>query len=197
VAEVANQSAGRAYFRLMLYAALAAALPLFVAILWKSDGPFFYFLLLIVFILPLVLLTLLLFRLFLSFRLGLTPLEVGCMLIVFCAASWLMVRHSLDIRTSSRWLLRSKEYKSEVLAQPEPSNGALRHIEWDGWGFPGAGDTSVYLVYDPTNSLGSAARSGAPAQVSGIPCEVPSVRRLEDKWYTVLFYTEADWERCA
>src|SRR5579859_4681904 len=116
------ERAGHARFRwrLMLYAALAAALPLFVTILWDNDGPILYFLLLILVVLPVVLITLLLFRLFLSLPWRIRPLEVGCMLIVFCAVSWLMLRHSLDIRTSSRWLLRSKEYKAEVCAQPQP-----------------------------------------------------------------------------
>jgi hypothetical protein len=48
----------------MSYAALAAALPLFFAILWQSDGAIVYLLILILLFLPLVLLTLLLFRVF-------------------------------------------------------------------------------------------------------------------------------------
>jgi hypothetical protein len=196
---MADGIAGRAHFRwrLMSYAALAAALPLFFAILWQSDGAIVYLLILILLFLPLVLLALLLFRVFLSFRLRIKPLEAGCMLVVFCALSWLMLRHSLDIRTSSRWLLRSKEYKAQMFAQPAPPPGQLRHMEWDGWGFIGAGDTVVYLVFDPADSLSDAARRKAPAKVSGVPCEIPGVRRLEDKWYTVRFYTDADWGHCA
>jgi hypothetical protein len=74
-------------------------------------------------------------------------------------------------------------------------NARLKHVEWDGWGFAGS-DTVVYLVFDPDNSLASAARIGAPGKLHGIPCEVPHVRRLEHQWYTVLFYTDTDWDHC-
>src|SRR6202035_4018692 len=92
---------------------------------------------------------------------------------------------------TARWLARSRYYKSEVLAQPT-AVGELKHIEWDGWG--GAGqDTTVYLVYDPTDSLVAAARDQKPGKFNGVPCEVFRVRRLESKWYTVQFYTDELW----
>ena len=82
------------------------------------------------------------------------------------------------MRSEVRWLWSSKTYKAQVLAQPVPANGDLRHIEWDGWGFAGS-DTVVYLVFDPTDSLATAASSHGPGNFKGIPCEVPEVRRLE------------------
>ena len=97
------------------------------------------------------------------------------------------------VHTAARWLLRSHDYKSRVLAQPTSTNGELKHIEWDSWGFPGAGDTVVYLVFDPTDSLSAAAKSHQPGKYSGIPCEVPHVGRLESHWYTVRFYTDEYW----
>lgn len=100
------------------------------------------------------------------------------------------------VRTTARWLLWSGDYKSTVLVQPAAMNGELKHIEWDGWGFPGAGDTTVYLVFDPRDALASAARDHQPGRFIGIPCEVPDVRRLESHWYTVLFYTDQSWEQC-
>jgi hypothetical protein len=92
---------------------------------------------------------------------------------------------------SARWLLWSRSYKAKVLAQPDSANGEFKHIEWDGWGWAGI-DTTVYLVFDPTDSL-SRANGQRPGKYSGLPCEVPLVKRLEDKWYTVRFYTNHDW----
>ncbi len=118
------------------------------------------------------------------------------MIAVFCVVSWLLFKASDDMRTSVRWLIRSKAYKTEILAQSNPSNGELKHMEWDGWGFPGAGDTVVYLVFDPKDSLAAAAKSHSSGKFSGIPCEVFNVKRLENHWYTVLFYTDTDWGHC-
>lgn len=118
------------------------------------------------------------------------------MIVLFGVLSWLLFRISDDVRTTGRWLVQSKKYKAAILAQPNPANGDLKHVEWDGWGFAGAGDTTVYLVFDPSNSLAAAAKSHSPGKYSGIPCEVPSVRRLEDRWYIVLFYTDTDWNHC-
>ena len=118
------------------------------------------------------------------------------MLVVFCAVCWTLLRVSDDVRTVCRWTIHKNAYKAEVLAQPDSTDGHLKHAEWDGWGFPGVGDTVLYLVFDPNDSLASAARTGSPGKFSGIPCEVLHVRRLETQWYTVLFYTETDWEHC-
>ena len=70
-------------------------------------------------------------------------------------------------------------------------------MEWDGWGFPGAGDTNVYLVFDPSDSLISASKSRSPGKYKGMPCEIYRVRRLESQWYSVVFYTDTDWDHCA
>jgi hypothetical protein len=118
------------------------------------------------------------------------------MLLVFVAASWLLFRVSDDARANGRWLLKSRIYKAEVFAQPTPVKGQLKHMEWDGWGFAGTGDTVVYLVFDPEDSLAKAAKSRSPGKFSGIPCEVPGVQRLESHWYSVLFYTNTDWNHC-
>lgn len=114
---------------------------------------------------------------------------------LYCGSSWLLWRSFMDVRPAERWLLHSRTYKAEVLAQPNPKNGELQHMEWDGWGFAG-NDTVVYLVYDPKDSLVPAARSHSSGNFKGIPCEVVRVRRLESHWYSVLFYTEADWDHC-
>jgi hypothetical protein len=114
------------------------------------------------------------------------------MIAAFFTVSWLLFHISDNVR----WLVSSKKYKAEVLAQPKPAINELQHVEWDGWGFAGSGDTVVYLVFDPNDSLSVAAKSRSPGKFSGIPCKVPDVRRLEDHWYTVLFYTDTDWNNC-
>jgi hypothetical protein len=100
------------------------------------------------------------------------------------------------VRASIRWLLWSRHYKAEVLVQPTPGSGELRHIEWEATGFAGVANNTVYLVFDPTDSLSPAARSHSPGKYSGIPCEVVFVRRLESHWYSVLFYTDEMWGNC-
>lgn len=119
------------------------------------------------------------------------------MVAIFGAFSWLLFRASDDIRTTGRWLIQSGRYKAEILAQPTSNNGELKHAEWDGWGFAGSADTVVYLVFDPNDSLAAAAKSHFPGKYSGIPCEVSNIRRLEKGWYTVLFYTNTDWNHCS
>ena len=115
---------------------------------------------------------------------------------VFCAVCWALLRVSDEARTLCRWNLYRKAYKAQVLAQPSSTVGSLKHVEWDGWGGFGIGDTVVYLVFDPNDSLEVAARTRIPGKFSGIPCEVWRVRHLENQWYTVFFYTDTDWEHC-
>ena len=103
---------------------------------------------------------------------------------------------AMQWRWQARWFFGSAKYKAEVLDQQLKKNGALRHVEWDGWGWAGQ-DTTVYLVFDPKNTLAQAARLDRPGRYPGIPCEVPSIRRLASRWYTVLFYTNTDWSHCS
>jgi len=98
--------------------------------------------------------------------------------------------------TRIRWLFRSREYKARVLASTNAGKSELRHIEWDGWGGFGAGDTTEYLVFDPTDSLRIPANNRESGQFSGLPCAVARVRHLETHWYTVSFYTDNDWDHC-
>jgi len=99
--------------------------------------------------------------------------------------------------TPVRWFLLSKHYKAQVMAQPNTQNGNLKHIAWEGWGFPGVGDSVVYLVFDPKDALSAPATDRSHGTFSGIPCEVYRVDRLENGWYTVFFYTETDWDHCS
>ena len=72
---------------------------------------------------------------------------------------------------------------------------AERVIKWDGWVWAGQ-DTTVYLVFDPADSLSLAASSHLSGKFAGIPCEVPKVTRFESQCYAVTFYTDEEWGRC-
>jgi len=115
--------------------------------------------------------------------------------VAYMATSWGLFRNSLELRETTRWVLWSKDYKTRVQAQPNLVNGSLKHIEWDGWGFAGA-NTVEYLIFDPNDSLWTAARSHSSGKFGGVPCEVLRVRRLDSHYYSVLFYTETDWDHC-
>jgi hypothetical protein len=118
------------------------------------------------------------------------------MLVVYGSVSWGLLKNSSALYSSTQWLFDSKAYKAKILAQPATTDGTLKHIEWDESGFAGVGVTDEYLVFDPSDSLSVAAKSHSSGKFKGIPCEVPRVRRLESHYYTVLFYTNADWEHC-
>jgi hypothetical protein len=182
----------RFHWRLPLYAA-AGALIIFLPIsLYSSQwGAFLY----LIGAVPIISLALLVIGIVLAIRREpRRALAIAAALFVFWVVSWVLWRNELPMRSEVRWLWSSKAYKAQVLAQPVPANGDLRHIEWDGWGFAGAGDTTVYLVFDPNDSL--AAGSRVSGKFNGILCEVPEVRRLESNWYTVRFYTDTSWDHC-
>ncbi len=102
---------------------------------------------------------------------------------------------SVPLREKVRWLGASAYYKAQVSAQPEAPDGEFKHIEWDGWGMAGQ-DTSVFLVFDPGDVLAEAAASGKPGKFVGLPCLVWSVHRLEDHWYSAVFFTNTYWGAC-
>jgi hypothetical protein len=174
---------------LPLYAAIGTFVVCFAVAIWTSEV--FFYVLLVVPLISLILGGSSVIAAIAKKRHG--SLALLSMLVSYWAISAVLVTNYSAIRAPARWLIWSHEYKSEVLAQATPSNGELKHIAWDGWGFPGAGDTTVYLVFDPTDALSAAAQSHRPGKFGGLPCEVPLVRRLESHWYAVLFYTDEWW----
>jgi hypothetical protein len=98
------------------------------------------------------------------------------------------------VRTNVRWLVSSQSYKHELMSLPPTKDPHLQHILWDQWGWVGAGSTVIYLVADPKNTLSEIVAK--PGTVAGLPCKVLEARALEPGWYTVLFYTDTDWEHC-
>jgi hypothetical protein len=186
----------RLRWRLLLGTALVIALVQFLFELECSADGFFFYLIGISFLVFLALIALIIFLIFIPSPKGPGILEIGGVAIIYIAISFAMLRNSYEIRSVSRWLLYSGRYKAEVLALPEPSPKEFRHIEFDGWGGIGAGDTTAYLVFDPDDSLSTAAKNHVPGKFLGIPCEVVRVRRFESHWYSVLFYTDTDWDHC-
>jgi hypothetical protein len=104
--------------------------------------------------------------------------------------------HPFAIRETARWLIWSHEYKQQVLEQPTSTNGDLQHIEWDASGFAGVANNTAYLVFDPTDTLSAAAGTDETAKFNGVPCKARAIRRLENHWYAVLFYTDQTWDQC-
>jgi len=41
-------------------------------------------------------------------------------------AWWLEIGHNSVISNTARWVARSRQYKAEVLAQPDPTTGQLK-----------------------------------------------------------------------
>lgn len=117
-------------------------------------------------------------------------LSITLSLVAVVAVSGVLLNNKDTTRAHLRWLLWSRYFKSEVLAQPASPEGKLRHMEWEATGFAGVANDTVYLVFDPSDSL-SAARP--PGNFNGIPCQVRLVRRLERYWYSVWFYTDEIW----
>ncbi|WP_158941429.1 hypothetical protein [Granulicella sp. S190] len=117
-------------------------------------------------------------------------------LIFYWFISVVIFRHFSEVRDASRWFLHAKAYKARVMALPLSANGEFRHVEWEGWGFAGAGDTVVYLVADPSDSLMTPAETHLIGKFGGIPCPVYRIHHLESHWYTVAFYTDTDWGHC-
>jgi hypothetical protein len=176
------------------YAAIGALIIFLPIALYSSQwGGFLY----LFGVAPIVTLVLLLIAIVFAIRrMPHRALAIVPALVVFWAVSWVLFRNELPMRSEIRWLFKSKTYKAQVLAQPPLANGDLRHIEWDGWGFAGD-DTTVYLVFAPDDSLKEPGKNHASGKFSGIPCEVPAIHRLEKNWYTVLFYTDLDWDHCS
>ncbi len=111
--------------------------------------------------------------------------------VVVLSAAIALTWNTYAVRTAIRWFALSHDYKARVLAQPPSASGSLKHIEWDGWGWGGQ-DTAVYLVFDPADSLLTAATAKQTGKNGTLPCEVARVKRLESRWYTVQMYTNGD-----
>ncbi len=101
--------------------------------------------------------------------------------------------HPFAVSEKVRWLARSETYKRDFQLESSSANGELRHTDWDMKG-PAFAAIYTYLVFDPSNSLASAALSHQPGKYQDLPCEVHEVRRLESSWYVTVSGTP--WNEC-
>ncbi len=115
---------------------------------------------------------------------------------LFSLLTWVCFKDNYALRAHGRWLWMARTSKALVLAQPRSLTGELRHVEWDGWGFAGVGNTNVYLVYDPEDLIGTALKQKQPRRVKGVLCEFDKGYRLERSWYALVFYTDQGWGEC-
>jgi hypothetical protein len=177
-------------WRLSLYSLLGAFVIFVPLAISGPDLGFFAYLLLVVPSASLVLFILVILKK------GHRRLSLLSMLFVFWAVSAVLLANYSIVRDTTRWILGSKIYKTEVLARPRSKSGELNHMQWDSWGFAGA-DTSVYLVFDPNDALAAKPEENQyPGKFDGMPCGAASVHRLEKYWYSVKFYTDTDWDHC-
>jgi len=113
--------------------------------------------------------------------------------VAFVATAAVLDKGGDSLRSYLRWLLWSRRFKAEVLAQPAPSNGELRHMVWEETGFAGVANVTTYIAFDPSDAL---SKAHLPGKVAGIPCTVLRAFRLERHWYSVWFYTDETWSEC-
>ncbi len=175
-----------------LYAALAAVLVFLPSVISSKTDATYVFL-----VLPILVVVCICALLYAAFR---RKLRLALMVATFCLVSGAIFLHGFEIRTFARWLLWSGQYKKEVLAQLAPPNGALKHIEWEASGWVGQ-DFTVFLVFDPTDSLSGRAQNDRSLKRSGIPCAdvVSRVQRMESHWYLVSFdayMDQSSWDSC-
>jgi hypothetical protein len=168
-------------WRLPIWGALGAVILLLPTLIWGNDAGAFFGSIALAVLIAVILLAVALTKL------RRQSFAVAAMICIFSVLVLSLFRSSDYLRTTTRWLIHSQSYKMQLLNQPTPSD----------WGFPGAGDTAVYLVNDPSDRLEEATKKQVPGKFSGIPCEAARIRRLESHWYTVLFYTDTDWSHCA
>jgi hypothetical protein len=114
-------------------------------------------------------------------------------LTLFLLVSGTLLTNEAALRSRLRWFLLARYYKGQVISQPIPANGELKHVEWDGWGGAPVGDWTAYVVFDPSDSLSVAVKSNSYGQLKGIPCDVDDVRRLERNWYSVTLSMNEFW----
>lgn len=97
-----------------------------------------------------------------------------------------------DLRPSARWLVTSESLRQRVLREPLDPVTGLQHIEWDGWGWAGM-DTTVYLVYDPSDTLIDEIRRNPKGRFAAIAERTAKSQRLGRNWYSLRFYTGDEW----
>lgn len=112
---------------------------------------------------------------------------------VFWAVSVSMFLSMYSLRPWARWVIASGKYKTLVLQQKPDRGSGLRHMEWDGWGWAGM-DTSVELVYDPSDSLAREFNQNPNGRFSEVALKTAKVQRLCKNWYSLTLFTSETWD---
>lgn len=108
--------------------------------------------------------------------------------VAFLGISTLMFHFTEHLRPWARWLLAADRYTNLVLEQEPDRQTGLRYIQWDGWGWAGT-DTSVELVYDPSDSLAHEIRYNPKGRFAEVADKTAFVQRLGHGWYSLTLYT--------
>jgi hypothetical protein len=178
-------------WRLLVYATVGTLIFFSPVMIYGGDSDILYIILV-----ALLSIILILVALVLAFiKNWAAVVAIFLMLLTNWVISLCLLKNVDELHGLTKWSLHSNEFRSQLMAQPNPVNGEFKHIEWDVSGYAGA-ETVVYLVFDPTDSLAAAAKSHSSGRFSGIPCEVYRIRRLESHYYTVVFYTDTGWDSC-
>jgi hypothetical protein len=186
---VRDSAETRGYWKLPLVAVAASTIGFFLLIVYTAY--FFVWIPFIAAIVCLLCLILMVFAAILKRRHQIILLLLAIMGSVFAAG--VLDKSGDSLRSHLRWLLWSRRFKAEVLAQPASSNGELRHMVWEETGFAGVANVTTYIAFDPSDALSNA---HLPGKVAGIPCTVLRASRLERHWYSVWFYTDETWSEC-
>jgi hypothetical protein len=170
----------------LLTACIAFAAPFAISLLPDFDlWQIVYFLLLV----PLAIFVWLIVGLILRTR------RVWLTLFLFCVVTAISWKIDYFLRVHGRWLVLAASSKKQVLAQPPPATGQLRHLDWDGWGMF-AQDTEVYLVNDPANATLEIEKTKDGLMAKSVPCHFWRAYRLEPHWYALVYFTSTGWDDC-
>lgn len=180
-------------WRFTVGGAVTATLLLFLLFLYSSDTALFVMFIVTpcVAILTIVLLLLLIFR-----RTRRLSVKLLLATVAFSATGIIGLRTEGTLRPKVRWAFFSHKFKLQVLSQPNHPPDAFKHVEWDGWGGAPVGDWTAYVVFDPTDSLNKVADHTVSGRVSGIPCDVLDIKKMEPQWYSVTLQMNEWWEQC-
>jgi hypothetical protein len=192
-----RNEAGKIDWRSLSYAAIFEFVVFVSLTILEED---ILFPLAVVLVVPLLFITNIVVLLYATIRKRLRQLQQTLVtLAVLWAVPTFVLLYNLanpfQLREMARWLVWSREYKAEVMAQPTSANGDLKHIEWDGSGFAGSARQSLVLAFDPEDTLSPVAKSHQ-GKFNGRSCMVARVYRLEMHWYAVLFYFNDTWGDC-
>jgi hypothetical protein len=108
--------------------------------------------------------------------------------LAFLGVSTGMFFSTEHLRPWARWLVASGRYTSLVLQQEPDRQTGLRFVEWDAWGWAGM-DTSVELVYDPTDTLDREIKHNPKGRFADVAEKTAFVQRLGRGWYSLTLYT--------